>query len=132
MLTIISYICIGILSGISMGVIGIGAGLITIPLLIYSGLTIQQAVSIGLIIQIIPQTLPATIIYYRNGVINKFILWITFFIIIGNIIGTSLGAYLVTYNYLSKKIIYRFLIMIVFISNIYLYVKYWNIKDLKA
>ena len=70
MLIILLYICIGILSGISMGVIGIGAGLITIPLLIYSGLNIQQAVSVGLIIQIIPQTLPATIIYYKKGVIK--------------------------------------------------------------
>jgi uncharacterized membrane protein YfcA len=36
----VMYLIIGSLAGISMGTIGIGAGLITMPLLIYSGLSI--------------------------------------------------------------------------------------------
>ena len=37
MLKELIYILIGSITGISMGIIGIGAGLISLPLLIYSG-----------------------------------------------------------------------------------------------
>ena len=40
MIDIVVYIIIGLLCGISMGSIGIGAGLISVPLLIYYGLNI--------------------------------------------------------------------------------------------
>jgi len=42
LIKIFIYLFIGGIAGISMGAIGIGAGLITMPLLIYSGLTIPQ------------------------------------------------------------------------------------------
>ena len=40
----IIYALIGILSGISMGIIGIGAGVITLPLLLATGMNIKKAV----------------------------------------------------------------------------------------
>lgn len=49
------YVMIGALSGISMGIVGVGAGMITIPLLIYTGLTVKQAVGISLIMQFYPK-----------------------------------------------------------------------------
>ena len=35
----IIYFLIGAISGISMGIIGVGAGMLTIPLLLYTGLS---------------------------------------------------------------------------------------------
>ena len=45
------YTIIGLLAGVSMGTIGIGAGIISIPLLIYSGLNPQSAVGVSLVMQ---------------------------------------------------------------------------------
>ena len=59
----ILYLLIGVLSGVSMGIIGVGAGMITIPLLLYTGLSVQQAVATSLIIQLLPQSLPGCLLY---------------------------------------------------------------------
>ena len=48
----IIYFLIGALSGISMGIVGVGAGMLTIPLLIYTGLTLQESVGISLIMEL--------------------------------------------------------------------------------
>ena len=45
-LRMILYFLIGALSGVSMGIVGVGAGMLTIPLLIYSGLTLKESVGI--------------------------------------------------------------------------------------
>ena len=52
------YIIIGVISGTSMGIIGVGSGLLTIPALVLTGLSLQQSVGISLIIQLLPQSLP--------------------------------------------------------------------------
>ena len=53
-----------------MGSIGIGAGLITMPLLIYGGLTIKQSVAAVMVMQLLPQSIPGVINY------KKHILWL--------------------------------------------------------
>mgnify|MGYP000846253725 CR=1 FL=1 len=57
MLLYIAYAFIGLLAGISMGTIGMGAGLITVPLLTMTGLQIKQVIAVIMVMQ------PFTIIH---------------------------------------------------------------------
>ena len=51
------YIILGFISGLFLGSIGVGAGLLTIPILIRTGLTIKESVVVALIVQLIPQSI---------------------------------------------------------------------------
>ena len=102
----IIYTGIGCLAGISMGAIGIGAGLITMPLLIYSGLSIPESVAVIMVMQLLPQSAPGVYNYWNH------ILWKpTICVILGSIIGIWFGSYLhrperkMRQNYLKNKII---------------------------
>lgn len=121
------YILIGILSGFFVGIIGVGAGLITIPALIYAGCTIKQAVAVSLIIQMIPQTIPAVYLNYSNNIIKKSIIYITILILCGSIIGTTIGAYINTKHLISNQTMYRTLSLFLFVSSVFIGYKYWNI-----
>ena len=92
------YLLIGILSGVSMGIIGVGAGMLTIPLLLYTGLSVQEAVATSLIIQLLPQSLPGVMLYWNKKVINLKLIIISAFLLIGSLIGIYIGSYLVTKN----------------------------------
>ena len=66
MLETFMYIFIGLLTGVSMGMIGIGAGVISMPLLIYAGLSVKQSVAIGMVMQVLPQSIPGVINYWKQ------------------------------------------------------------------
>ena len=70
MFYIFCYLMIGCLAGIAMGSIGIGAGMITIPLLLMTGLDINQAVGASLVMQLLPQSLPGVMLYKSNNMIH--------------------------------------------------------------
>ena len=57
------FILTGIISGFFIGLIGIGSGVIAIPALTMSGLNIKQAITTGLFLQAVPQTLPGFWLY---------------------------------------------------------------------
>ena len=121
------YIIIGVISGTSMGIIGVGSGLLTIPALVLTGLSLQQSVGISLIIQLLPQSLPGAYMYYNKGHVNKKILIITLIVLICSFVGTTLGAYLVTSNYISQQLTYRILTVLLFISSLYIGFNHWNL-----
>ena len=83
----ILYLIIGLLSGFFLGMIGIGAGLFTIPVLIMTGLSINEATITALIIQLLPQTIPGVIIYFNKKMIKLDIVYISLLILIGSFIG---------------------------------------------
>jgi len=115
------FLIIGSLAGISMGSIGIGAGLITMPLLIYSGLSIPQAVASAMVMQLLPQSAPGVYHYWND------ILWTpTIFVVIGSIIGIWIGSIITTKKYISENTLYKIITVFLFISSIYFYVKHWN------
>ena len=114
------YATIGIITGISMGSLGVGAGIISIPLLIQSGLTIKQAVGAGMVMQLLPQSIPGVINYWEN------IVWIpTIVLIVGSMFGIWLGSYLVANDLISEKALYKILTIILLFSTIYFYCEYW-------
>ena len=115
------YIVIGTLAGVSMGAIGIGAGLITMPLLIYSGLTIPQAVAVAMVMQLLPQSAPGVYNYWKH------IRWEpTIFVILGSILGIWIGSTLTSKKYLSERFLYRFLSIFLLLSSFYFFIKHWN------
>lgn len=117
----IIYLIIGSLAGISMGAIGIGAGLITMPLLIYSGLSIPQAVAVAMVMQLLPQSAPGVYHYW------KYILWEpTIFVIVGSFIGIWFGSYITSKKYISETLIYRILAIFLLCSSMYFFITHWN------
>tara|TARA_B100000424_G_scaffold169719_1_gene130670 strand:+ start:3593 stop:4030 length:438 start_codon:yes stop_codon:yes gene_type:complete len=119
-LKMILYFLIGALSGISMGVIGVGAGMLTIPLLLYSGLTLHESVGISLIMQLLPQSLPGVILYYKEGSITITTATIAMFVVIGSLIGIYFGSYLVHNNYINLKFMYGSLASLLIGSGLYI------------
>ena len=123
----ILYLLTGLISGLFLGMVGIGAALFTIPVLIMTGLTINESTIVALIIQLLPQTIPGIIMYYNQKMIKLDIVYISLLILIGSFFGVYLGTTLTLKNYISKRFLYRFLVITLFISAFYISYKYWNI-----
>lgn len=88
------YIILGLIAGIASGFLGIGGGVVIIPLLIYFfGLTQHEAQGTTLALMIPPIGLLAALQYYREGHVN---IRIAVFVCIGFFLGGLLGAYLVS------------------------------------
>ena len=120
-LDIIVYVAIGIFTGITIGMVGIGAGILFIPLLVAYGIPVKVAVAVGLALQVVPQSLPGLYLYYKQGLVN---ITVTIWCIIGSALGIFIGSYLSTKNYVSELFIYRILFVICLCTSIYIGVKY--------
>ena len=114
----ILYLLTGLISGLFLWMVGIGAALFTIPVLIMTGLTINEATIVALIIQLLPQTIPGIIMYYNQKMIKLDIVYISLLILIGSLFGVYLGTTLTLKNYISKRFLYRFLVITLFISEV--------------
>uniref|UniRef100_A0A6C0JGL6 Membrane transporter protein n=1 Tax=viral metagenome TaxID=1070528 RepID=A0A6C0JGL6_9ZZZZ len=111
----IIYLIIGILAGISMGIIGIGAGVITLPLLIYSGMNIRKAVGCILLMQLLPQSLFGVISYHEKGFIEYHT---ALTVTLGSIFGIIIGSSLVSRGYINEDLTYKILTIILIITAI--------------
>ena len=120
------YLVLGLISGLFLGSIGVGAGLLTVPALIYTGLRLKEAVIIALIIQLVPQTIPGVIAYYNQKMIKVDIVYIALLVILGSFFGVYIGATASIKNYISERLLYRLLIITLFLSSIYLCYNHWN------
>jgi len=118
---VITYITIGFLSGILIGLLGIGAGVIMIPLLIHSGLTIQQAVAIGMVLQAVPQSLPGVYLHYKN---KSLLVKESIYVVIGSLLGTIIGTYILIKKIIPDRYLYALLSIFLIIIAIYLLYKY--------
>ena len=114
------YFLIGALSGTFMGAIGAGAGMITIPLLIYSGLSMKQSVAISLIMQLLPQSLPGVLMYYNENYITYKIMFIAMMVVIGSFFGIYFGSFLVLNKLVNEDISYIILSSLLIFSGIYI------------
>lgn len=121
MINSIIYLFIGGLAGISMGTIGVGAGLITIPLLIMNGLNINQAVAAGLVMQLFPQSAPGLINYWKH------VLWLpSILVVLGSLIGIWIGSKIIKEKLLSNRFLYRIITVFLLFTSVYFYVCHWN------
>lgn len=113
----IIYILIGLITGIFIGIVGIGAGVLLIPLLISSGVSIHTAVAVGLAVQLVPQSLPGLWLYNNKGHFDS---KLSLYVILGSFIGVTIGAYLVNYEYIDEILMYRLLFTIMFVCTAYI------------
>ena len=117
----IIYALIGILSGISMGIIGIGAGVITLPLLLATGMNIKKAVGCILLMQLLPQSLAGVLIYHNDKNIQY---TSAFIVILGSVTGIIIGAYMMSNDIISESLTYKLLTIVMIFTSIVFSKKY--------
>lgn len=118
-ISFILYLLIGTLTGIFMATIG-ADGLITVPCLVMVGLSLENAVIIALILQALPQTIPALYNFWKNNDITEELVYISLILILGNFIGTYYGSFIHTKNLVSDKTLYAYFASFLFISGAYI------------
>ena len=77
-------------------------------------MNIHTAVGCSLVMQLLPQSLPGVLLYHKKNYIN----WTySLLVVFGSLIGIGIGAYLITNNYISEKLTYKLLtILLIFIT----------------
>lgn len=98
------YIILGLIVGIFSGIVGIGGGIILIPILVYIfGLSQHLAQGTTLAVLVPPVGLLAAWSYYNKGFVN---IKMAVFIAIGMFIGGFFGARIANHlsNYILQKI----------------------------
>jgi uncharacterized protein len=88
---ILSLILIGILAGVLSGLVGVGGGIIMVPLLVmFFGFNQHQAQGTSLAVLAVPVTAVAVLNYYKEGQINvKYAAIIAVFFVVGSIFGSK-------------------------------------------
>ena len=91
--TFIILIIIGLLAGILSGLVGVGGGILMIPLLIiFLGLTQHQAQGTALFAMLPPIGILAAINYYKEGFVKwEYAIVIAFTFVIGGYLGSKLS-----------------------------------------
>ena len=91
--TFIILIVIGLLAGILSGLVGVGGGILMIPLLIiFLGLTQHQAQGTALFAMLPPIGILAAINYYKEGFVKwEYAIVIAFTFVIGGYLGSKLS-----------------------------------------
>lgn len=88
--TLLFLLLIGLLAGILSGMIGIGGGIIMVPLLLLFGLSQHEAQGTSLAVLSVPVTLLAAINYYKSGYVDwKYAAIIAIFFVIGGYFGSK-------------------------------------------
>ena len=91
----ILFVVLGIITGIFSGILGLGGGVIIIPLLVFfCGFTQHMAQGTTLAMMVPPIGLVAAWMYYKKGFVN---LPAALFICLGFIAGSVLGAQIATH-----------------------------------
>lgn len=90
---IVSLIIIGILAGVLSGLVGVGGGIIMVPLLVmFFGFNQHQAQGTSLAVLAVPVTAVAVFNYYKEGQINiKYAAIIAIFFVVGSVFGSKLA-----------------------------------------
>ncbi len=90
--TIILLMCIGLIAGMLSGLIGIGGGIIMVPMLLLMGFTQQQAQGTSLAALLPPVTLFAVINYNKAGFIDwKYAIIISLLFVVGGYFGSKIA-----------------------------------------
>ena len=93
MSTILFLVCIGLLAGFLSGILGIGGGVVMVPLLLLVGFTQHQAQGTSLAAMLPPVTLLAVLQYSKEGHVDwKMALIISATFIIGGLFGAKLAV----------------------------------------
>lgn len=90
---LISLLLIGLLAGMLSGLVGVGGGIIMVPMLVMLlGFSQHQAQGTSLAVLVIPVTAVAVFNYYKEGYINwKYAAVIAVFFVVGSYFGSKLA-----------------------------------------
>lgn len=90
---ILSLVLIGILAGILSGLVGVGGGVIMVPLLVLLlGFSQHQAQGTSLAVLVVPVTAVAVYSYYKEGFIDwRYAAIIAVFFVIGGYFGSKIA-----------------------------------------
>lgn len=108
----------GGVSGLLMGLVGIGGGAILMPLLLLSGLSLYSAICVVLLIQAVPQTLPALWMYYKK---DAFPVKESLVVLASAVVGTTAGAYLATRRRVPERLLYRIMSVALVAFGVYVW-----------
>ena len=89
--SILSLVLIGIVAGVLSGLVGVGGGIIMVPLLVmFFSFNQHEAQGTSLAVLAVPVTAIAVFNYYKEGQINlKYAAIIAVFFVIGSIVGSK-------------------------------------------
>ena len=112
------FVITGIISGFFLGLIGMGSGLITVPGLTLSGMTIKQAITTSLMLQAVPLTIPGFLVYEKKGHFD----WEgSMYTLVGSFVGILIGSTLSYYSIVSDKNMYVLLSLILILSGVHVF-----------
>lgn len=90
--TVLILLFVGLIAGMLSGLIGIGGGIIIVPMLLFIGLTQQQAQGTSLAVMLPPIAFLAVLNYHKAGQIEwKYAMIIAVFFIIGSYYGSKIA-----------------------------------------
>lgn len=90
--TLLMLMLIGLLAGMLSGLVGIGGGIVMVPLLLLLGLSQHQAQGTSLAVLVVPVTAVAVFNYYKEGYIDwRFAAIIAIFFVVGGYFGSKLA-----------------------------------------
>lgn len=91
---ILSLVLIGLLAGVLSGLVGVGGGIIMVPMLVLLlGFSQHQAQGTSLTVLVVPVTALAVFNYYKEGYINwKYAAIIAIFFVVGSYFGSKLAV----------------------------------------
>lgn len=92
--TIIALIITGLMAGMLSGLVGVGGGIIMVPMLVLIlGFGQHQAQGTSLTVLVVPVTALAVYNYYKEGYINwKYAAIIALFFVVGSYFGSKLAV----------------------------------------
>lgn len=109
--TLVFLLIIGFCAGLFSGLVGIGGGIIMVPLLLLIGLTQHEAQGTSLAVLAVPVTALAAFNYYKEGYIDwKFVFLIAVFFILGGYFGSKIA---INIDQKILKKIFAFVLLIV-------------------
>jgi uncharacterized membrane protein YfcA len=91
--TILSLIVVGLLAGFLSGILGVGGGVVMVPLTIFLlGFSQHEAQGTSLAVLAVPVTLAAAYNYYQDGSLNwKYALVMAGMFVVGGYLGSKLA-----------------------------------------
>jgi uncharacterized protein len=94
MQTVVALIFVGILAGILSGLVGIGGGIIMVPLLVlWLGFSQHQAQGTSLAVLMVPVTAAGVYNYYKQGYVDwRYAAVIAVFFVVGGFFGSKLAV----------------------------------------
>ena len=118
MITILILVIIGLIAGVFSGILGIGGGLVMVPLLAFAlGFNQFQAQGTSLAVLAVPVTFLAAYTYYNEGYVNlKYAGVIAFTFIIGGYLGSK---WAITIDQVILKKIFGVLLIVVALKMIF-------------